>query len=556
MKRNYLKAMLMISIMIASITGIFAEKATAAAYNAQAAVNYARQYAEGRNPQYKDYGNNDCSNFVSQCLTAGGLPQDNVWNPNAGTDPQTGYNDWTTTALKDYLINKGYQVIWNPAPNQILPGNPVFYSTRSDYATSHTGTNHAAICVSNANGNDPRICAHSTNRLDYPHANMMSYYKGCCTILLNGGDVSQNPAPDGSNPGAPYPIPSGILRPGSRGDSVKWVQECVNQLLGAGIAVDGIYGNDTTYAVRVYQQRNNLEADGIVGSNTTNSMLAAWREAKKPKDTQAPVITNVRIVSQTEDAYTVQCTVTDNVGVTSVKFPTWTDANWQDDIIWYEGTRNGNTASITVQRSKHNNEYGKYHTHIYAYDAAGNQAGSGGVSTELKKKAVATPAPTAKPTAKPTMKPTAGTTMKPTTSPGENATDMPWFDDEGNPNNDYNYTDDNNSKRDKIVCPANPKSLRIYGKKKKICVSWKKVSGADGYIIKYALNKRFTKKAVTLRVTGGNKTFVKLKKCKRGKAYYVKVRAYRKSGNEKILSKFSKVKKISKKTVKKILKGK
>lgn len=380
--RRVLSTMLALIMMLSFIPAKGTLLVHAAGYNAQAAINYARQYANGRNPQYADYGNNDCSNFVSQCLTAGGLPQDSVWNPNAGTDPRTGYNNWRTTALKDYLINKGYQVIWNPSANQILPGNPVFYSTRSDYATSHTGTNHAAICVSNNGGNNPLICAHSNNRLDYPHSYMMSYYKGCCTILLNGtlNGAGSSSTPSVSNPGAPYPIPSGNVRYGNSGDSVKWIQACVNEVLGAGIAVDGQFGNDTIYAVKVFQQRNGLSADGIVGSATTNKMLEVWRnkkaEAAKPKDTVNPVISNIKVTDVSEEGYRVTCNISDNVGVTTVKFPTWTVKNGQDDLIWHVGTISGNTATFYVKRTDHKNEYGTYITHIYAYDAAGNQTAS------------------------------------------------------------------------------------------------------------------------------------------------------------------------------------
>ena len=44
----------------------------------------------------------------------------------------------------------------------------------------------------------------------------------------------------------------------------------------------------------------------------------------------------------------------------------------QDDLCWYEGSISGNTASYTVRRTNHKNEYGFYAVHIYAYDAAGN----------------------------------------------------------------------------------------------------------------------------------------------------------------------------------------
>lgn len=89
-------------------------------------------------------------------------------------------------------------------------------------------------------------------------------------------------------------------------------------------------------------------------------------------DTTPPNISNLRVTEQTQDYYTVSCTVTDNVKVTRVLFPTWTISGGQDDLIWHAGTISGNTASCTIRRSDHKNEFGDYVTDVYAYDAAGN----------------------------------------------------------------------------------------------------------------------------------------------------------------------------------------
>lgn len=99
----------------------------------------------------------------------------------------------------------------------------------------------------------------------------------------------------------------------------------------------------------------------------------------KANDVEAPVISNVQVTNVTTEGYDVSCTVTDNVGVNRVQFPTWTDANGQDDLLsdWSinpkaSGTRNGDTWTFHVSIADHNNERGKYITHIYAYDDAGN----------------------------------------------------------------------------------------------------------------------------------------------------------------------------------------
>ncbi|MFP3155568.1 leucine-rich repeat protein [Lachnospiraceae bacterium ZAX-1] len=98
-----------------------------------------------------------------------------------------------------------------------------------------------------------------------------------------------------------------------------------------------------------------------------------------PADTTVPVISNVEISDVSTFGYTVTCTVTDNVGVDRVQFPTWTLSRDQDDLQanWQtssavSGSRSGNTFTYRVNDSDHNYEKGFYVTHIYAYDSAGN----------------------------------------------------------------------------------------------------------------------------------------------------------------------------------------
>lgn len=99
-------------------------------------------------------------------------------------------------------------------------------------------------------------------------------------------------------------------------------------------------------------------------------------------DTTSPEISNVQVTNVTTEGYDVSCTVTDNVGVNRVVFPTWTALNDQDDLApeWWDvnhtatrGTQNGDTWTFHVNIADHNGEHGKYLTHIYAYDDAGNR---------------------------------------------------------------------------------------------------------------------------------------------------------------------------------------
>ncbi|SHJ09847.1 RHS repeat-associated core domain-containing protein [Clostridium amylolyticum] len=59
--------------------------------------------------------------------------------------------------------------------------------------------------------------------------------------------------------------------------------------------------------------------------------------------------------------------------ITKVQFPTWTENNGQDDLIWYETPGNGTDSySFRVNRTNHKGEYGNYTTHIYITDSANN----------------------------------------------------------------------------------------------------------------------------------------------------------------------------------------
>ena len=76
---------------------------------------------------------------------------------------------------------------------------------------------------------------------------------------------------------------------------------------------------------------------------------------------------------------------------------------------------------------------------------------------------------------------------------------------------------------------------------RKLKVSWKKVTGANGYQVVCAANKKFTKGKQTLTVTKQSAVFKNLKK----KTYYVKVRAYKvDSTGTKVYGKYSSVKKV------------
>lgn len=69
----------------------------------------------------------------------------------------------------------------------------------------------------------------------------------------------------------PYTLKSSLMKIGSKGESVKWLQWELNQRE-ANLKEDGIYGNLTKLSVILYQKDNGLVADGICGQKTIASI--------------------------------------------------------------------------------------------------------------------------------------------------------------------------------------------------------------------------------------------------------------------------------------------
>ena len=74
-----------------------------------------------------------------------------------------------------------------------------------------------------------------------------------------------------NNPMPAYP--GFLIRQGARGDIVRQIQTCLNNLINSGLAVDGIFGPLTHAAVVNYQRANGLAPDGIVGPLTWANLM-------------------------------------------------------------------------------------------------------------------------------------------------------------------------------------------------------------------------------------------------------------------------------------------
>lgn len=226
---------------------------------------------------------------------------------------------------------------------------------------------------------------------------------------------------------------------------------------------------------------------------------------EETKDTTKPILSDVKVSNVTSDGYTVTCKATDNVGVTRVQFPCYTSLNDKDDLKedWsenqmYTGTRVGNTYTYRVKISDHNNETGVYTGWVYAYDAEGNYS-------YYKYGSVTVPAKE------------------------EPKDDV---------NNGGNETTDIDDEQPQIILDRVSISKVQQKGSKKILVNWNTNTQADGYIVSYSTNKNFINSKTKI-INSGFKNSVTLKKLKRGKTYYIRVKAFKSDGAENYYSDWS-----------------
>ena len=110
-----------------------------------------------------------------------------------------------------------------------------------------------------------------------------------------------------------------------------------------------------------------------------------------------------------------------------------------------------------------------------------------------------------------------------------------------------NQNDTNTSNDEDVTVISKPKSAsikKVKGAKKAILVTWKKVSGVNGYEIQVATDKKFKKNKKTVTIKKQKTTKTTVKKLKAKKKYYVRVRTYKIVNGKKVYSAWSKVKSV------------
>lgn len=128
--------------------------------------------------------------------------------------------------------------------------------------------------------------------------------------IMGMGDGENDGEGDGSgsnanNCGNPYSHPpaGAIVKSGSTGEYVKWLQYELNAHNNAGLTVDGAAGAATVKAIKDFQKANGLTADGVAGGATIGKIDSLWHPgydpgAEPPEEPAAPLKTCVDMAKE------------------------------------------------------------------------------------------------------------------------------------------------------------------------------------------------------------------------------------------------------------------
>ena len=139
-------------------------------FNPSAAVAYAKGHSEttenalcsNRNTSFGSSTNNDCANFVSQCLVAGGLPMFDGWCYKVSGIPSSwNTGGWTWTYSGYQALNRKGRVS-AVALSNVKPGDIIYnYDPSQPAGKQYT---HAMLAVSTYKNGGVDICAHTRNQ--------------------------------------------------------------------------------------------------------------------------------------------------------------------------------------------------------------------------------------------------------------------------------------------------------------------------------------------------------------------------------------------------------
>ncbi|MDB4894189.1 MAG: hypothetical protein JWN15_451 [Firmicutes bacterium] len=136
-------------------------------YNRSQAVRYAARWWAGYNPAFSAFLDDDCTNFVSQCLFAGGMPmaftgrRDRGWWYR-GPREQWSYSWAVANSLRRYLPSSG-RAQERDAARQLLPGDVIAYDWDGDGVWQHT-----SLVIGYDRSGEPLVAAHTPPTWAHP----------------------------------------------------------------------------------------------------------------------------------------------------------------------------------------------------------------------------------------------------------------------------------------------------------------------------------------------------------------------------------------------------
>ena len=247
-------------------------------YRREAAVAYARQFTSNSsgNACYNNVGfhaissssGGDCANFVSQCLFAGGIPQNNEWyyrTPYTTSGKRQRY--WTgTVSMRDSLVRRGWATRL-PTRKGLRKGDLVYTYE------SETSLPHVVIVTEDVDSDDAEIivCGHTRNQLDRVRSNTIPsvYYHINDTNSLASDDVEYvGYAEKEDFETAMSDFGKVNLLPGSDSCYVYHLKKRLAYLGYFKGETNTTFDAATTDAVERFQEATGLIPDGIVGTLT------------------------------------------------------------------------------------------------------------------------------------------------------------------------------------------------------------------------------------------------------------------------------------------------
>lgn len=146
-------------------------------YNRQAAVDYANTWWDRHNPQFPAF-QDDCTNFISQCLYAGGAPMRGMPNRSQGWWmiglPERWSYSWSVAhSLRWYLetATKGLMATRVSSISELQLGDVIFYDFTGDGRIDHS------TIVTRIEEGIPYVNAHTMNSKNrhYAYENSSAY---------------------------------------------------------------------------------------------------------------------------------------------------------------------------------------------------------------------------------------------------------------------------------------------------------------------------------------------------------------------------------------------